>query len=223
MSSRGEEELQAPSSAPPLRPRKRPRRDEIVAEATRLFAERGYEGTSMGDLAACVGLRKASLFHHFESKDTLYATVLTQLVDSVGAAMFAAMAAEGSFVERLDRLSEAITGILGAEPHAARLLMREAMDWGPVVRTDLGVRIQAVLEAAVEFVSAGQREGVFDPALDARQLVITTIGAHFIPFVIDRTVEAFVGQSPFGQPFIEARKRCVRDQVRSVMLVPALR
>jgi AcrR family transcriptional regulator len=42
------------------------RKEEIVAEATRLFAERGYEGTSMGDLAERVGLRKASLFHHFE-------------------------------------------------------------------------------------------------------------------------------------------------------------
>ena len=58
------------------RKRKRLRKEEIVAEATRLFAERGYEGASMGDLAERVGLRKASLFHHFPSKDVLYATVL---------------------------------------------------------------------------------------------------------------------------------------------------
>ena len=58
--------------------RKKLRKEEIVAEATRLFAERGYEGASMGDLAERVGLRKASLFHHFASKDVLYATVLGQ-------------------------------------------------------------------------------------------------------------------------------------------------
>ena len=82
------EKTDAPPSSrsgivPAGRKRKRLRKEEILVEATRLFAERGYEGASMGDLAERVGLRKASLFHHFPSKDVLYATVLTQLMDSV--------------------------------------------------------------------------------------------------------------------------------------------
>ena len=81
-----------PSSGLGGRKRKRLRKEEIVAEATRLFAERGYEGASMGDLAERVGLRKASLFHHFPSKDVLYATVLTELMDSVKVAIMTATA-----------------------------------------------------------------------------------------------------------------------------------
>ena len=208
---------------PPASPRKRKklRKEEIVAEATRLFAERGYEGTSMGDLAECVGLRKASLFHHFESKDTLYATVLLQLIESVQGAIIGAVAAEGSFIERLDALSNAITGILGAQPHAARLLIREAMDWGPVMRDQLAGRVQTLLGAAVEFAKAGQREGVFNPALEPSQLVITLIGIYFIPFLIDRTVEGLAGQSPFEPPFIDQRQRNVREQIRLLALIPA--
>ena len=117
--------------------RKKHRKDEIIAEATRLFAERGYEGASMGDLAERVGLRKASLFHHFASKDVLYATVLGQLVDGVQRAVLTAATSEGSFEERLDALSDALTTTLGAQPYAARLLVREVMDWGPVVRGGL--------------------------------------------------------------------------------------
>ena len=71
------------------------RREEILGAATRLFAERGYEGTSMGDLADVVGLRKASLFHHFASKDVLYSTVLSNLLEDVFRAISYALTAEG--------------------------------------------------------------------------------------------------------------------------------
>jgi AcrR family transcriptional regulator len=200
--------------------RKKLRKEEIVAEATRLFAERGYEGTSMGDLAERVGLRKASLFHHFESKDVLYATVLSQLLEGVQTAIVGAARSEGSFVERVDALTDAITGMLGQEPHAARLLIREAMDWGPVMRDKLANSIQEVLRAAVEFAKAGQKEGVFNPQLDAHHLIVTLIGIYFMPFVIDRTVEEFAGMSPFQAPFVETRRREVREQIRRLVLVP---
>lgn len=202
-----------------LRKRKKLRKEEIVAEATRLFAERGYEGTSMGDLAERVGLRKASLFHHFESKDVLYTTVLSQLIEGVQGAIVGAADAEGSLAERLDALTDAITGMLGAQPHAARLLIREAMDWGPVMRDQLATTIRAVLAASVEFARKGQREGVFNPDIDAEHLVISLVGVYFIPFVIDRTVEGFVGRSPFDKTFIDERRRTVRDQVRKLVLV----
>ena len=52
------------------------RRSELTREAARLFAERGYHGTSIGDLAEALGVQKASLYHHFASKqELLYATM----------------------------------------------------------------------------------------------------------------------------------------------------
>ena len=52
------------------------RRDELTREAARLFAERGYHGTSIGDLAEAMGVQKGSLYAHMASKqDLLYATM----------------------------------------------------------------------------------------------------------------------------------------------------
>jgi TetR/AcrR family transcriptional regulator, cholesterol catabolism regulator len=52
------------------------RRAELTREAARLFAERGYHGTSIGDLAQALGVQKASLYAHISSKqDLLYATM----------------------------------------------------------------------------------------------------------------------------------------------------
>jgi AcrR family transcriptional regulator len=49
------------------------RRSELTREAARLFAEKGYHGTSIGDLAAALGVQKGSLYAHIASKqDLLY-------------------------------------------------------------------------------------------------------------------------------------------------------
>lgn len=209
--------MTATSKAGPTK-RKKLRKDEIIAEATRLFAERGYEGASMGDLAERVGLRKASLFHHFASKDVLYATVLGQLVESVQRAVVTAASSDGSFEQRLDALSDALTTTLGASPYAARLLVREVMDWGPVVRGGLGRTIQDVLVGSLEFARAGQREGVFNSELDATQAIVSIIGVHFMPFAIGDLIEKFTGTSPFQVSFVEDRKAAVREQIRLMIL-----
>src|SRR5215831_17270238 len=80
----------------------KPRKEEILDVATRLFAERGYEGTSMNDVAARVGMRKASLFYHFATKDALYEAVLDRLIESLGSALRAAYEGVGSFAERVE-------------------------------------------------------------------------------------------------------------------------
>jgi AcrR family transcriptional regulator len=52
------------------------RRSELRREAARLFAERGYHGTSIGDLAEALGVQKATLYAYIESKqDLLYETM----------------------------------------------------------------------------------------------------------------------------------------------------
>ena len=52
------------------------RREELTRQAARLFAEKGYHGTSIGDLAAAMGVQKGSLYAHISSKqDLLYETM----------------------------------------------------------------------------------------------------------------------------------------------------
>ncbi|HKY25405.1 MAG TPA: TetR/AcrR family transcriptional regulator [Gaiella sp.] len=59
------------------------RREELVDVATRLFAERGYHGTSMADLAAAMGVQKGSLYSLTDSKQELLVTIARE-----GAAAF---------------------------------------------------------------------------------------------------------------------------------------
>ncbi|MHA6793365.1 TetR/AcrR family transcriptional regulator [Pseudonocardia bannensis] len=73
----------APAAGEPARPaareaRTRLRREEIVAAAARIFATAGYHNVGMRDIADAVGIRGASLYHHFPSKEEiLYAVCLS--------------------------------------------------------------------------------------------------------------------------------------------------
>jgi len=72
------------ASAPPRSAEPEVRR-RLVAAATRLFAERGYEASSVSDIVAAAGVTKGSLYHYFQAKDDLlveiYNRVLARLLD----------------------------------------------------------------------------------------------------------------------------------------------
>ncbi len=64
------------------RDKERPsRRAEILEQARTLFLDKGYAGTSMSALAKACGIQKASLYHHFPSKEALFVACVTEGYD----------------------------------------------------------------------------------------------------------------------------------------------
>lgn len=56
-------------------------KEQILVEGTILFAKKGYAAVSMRDLAEAIGIKPASLYNHFESKEALWEAVLEQAYD----------------------------------------------------------------------------------------------------------------------------------------------
>src|SRR6266581_9542197 len=63
------------------------RRSELTREAARLFAEKGYHGTSIGDLAKAMGVQKGSLYSHINSKQDLLYETMREGADAFHAAL----------------------------------------------------------------------------------------------------------------------------------------
>jgi TetR/AcrR family transcriptional regulator, cholesterol catabolism regulator len=84
------------------------RRSELTRQAAKLFAEQGYHGTSIGDIAKALGVQKASVYAHIESKqDLLYETMRD------GAAAFhAALDAIPEDARPVDKIRLALRGHL---------------------------------------------------------------------------------------------------------------
>ncbi len=76
-------------------------REHVVAVATELFAERGYEGTPIEMVLNESGLSRGALYHHFKGKDALFEAVVDTLEDDVGARTLEAAGASETPVEAL--------------------------------------------------------------------------------------------------------------------------
>ncbi len=218
--ARGEEGAERPNTLVTPTPTGT-RKDAILDEATRLFAERGYEGTSMADLAERVGLRKASLFHHFASKEQLRKAVLERLVQRVTATLAKAAtdpASQGdAFDKRVDAITDAVVGMLAEQPYAARLVLREAMEWNADSKDTLCEAFAESMRVGEKFLTAGQQAGVITTC-DSKQLVASLMGMHLLPFALGGMMERFTGNAPWSDAFVTARRQAVRDQVRSLLL-----
>jgi AcrR family transcriptional regulator len=96
------------------------RRDVILREAARLFGEKGYENTSMRDIAAAYGILPGSLYHHFRSKDELFVAVYAAGIDEIIDAVDKATRDEPDPWRRLEAACEAhLTTLLDRTGHAA--------------------------------------------------------------------------------------------------------
>jgi AcrR family transcriptional regulator len=56
-------------------------RDTILEKALELFTGKGYVGTSMDDIAKAVGIRKASLYSHFDGKESIFSEIFNNILD----------------------------------------------------------------------------------------------------------------------------------------------
>src|SRR5947209_18450737 len=100
------------------------RRTELTRAAARLFAEKGYHGTSIGDLARALGVQKGSLYAHIESKaDLLWEAA------SEGAAAFHAgldgVPDEGPVVDRIRAALRAHLRVVSEQLDVATVFIRE--------------------------------------------------------------------------------------------------
>ena len=78
-------------------------RDHIRQVAAALFNQRGFNGTSMADLAAAVGVTKSSLYHHFPSKQSLLSEIIDLTVNRVTPLLREVAESDLPVVERLHR------------------------------------------------------------------------------------------------------------------------
>jgi AcrR family transcriptional regulator len=87
MSSMTEQQAARPQQAAPGKrvAQGRATRGQLIEVATGLFADRGYEGTSIEAVLAAAGVSRGALYHHFASKEALFRAVLEAVSDRVTA------------------------------------------------------------------------------------------------------------------------------------------
>lgn len=106
--------------------RGRPGHDQaaVLRTAIELFNRKGYDATSIGDVAEELGVTKSAVYHHVPSKEHLLAEALDEALRELEAAVAAAAAAEGSAYERLQGVVRRSVRVLVEHQPAVTLLLR---------------------------------------------------------------------------------------------------
>jgi AcrR family transcriptional regulator len=99
------------------------RREELTRIAARLFAERGYQGTSLADLAEELGVQKPSLYHHIASKEDLLWEVAWEGAQAFQAALDSVP--PGPATERIRRALRAHLAVVATQLDVATVFVRE--------------------------------------------------------------------------------------------------
>jgi len=135
------------------------RRAEILRVAGDLFQARGYAAVSLSDIAAGVGVTKATILHHFGSKEGLYAAVMRQSLVLIGAAVRQTAAGVGTTVEKLQTFAYVAIVLVDADADLDGMMRDADEHLSASWQREIAEAHAAILSAVEDVMRAGMARG----------------------------------------------------------------
>jgi AcrR family transcriptional regulator len=211
-----------PAAAPDIRRRDaEASRRAILDAAEQLFAQRGYERASLGEIGRRAGVSAALPAYFFGGKEGLYEAVLERLLaereerlEPLAARAAVEFERNGELRPALELLIDGYIDFLRERTALVRLMGREALDGGRHLAPGPRHSV-AVAGGLARFVrSLSPAPG---PSVDPEQLLITTVALCFFPIEHNDTMLAAMGLDATSEHFAAARKRHVVDVLERVL------
>ena len=157
-----------------VEPRKPYDIDSLSDIALRVFAERGYDGASMDDVARAAGITKASIYHHVSGKEALLERGLTRALDALDAILAEDGACSGTAV---DRLRHIVTRVAQTTLHLlSELTVLFRVRGGTNAERDALQRRRRFDRTVSDLIAQAQSDGAVRDDLDARLIARLIFG-----------------------------------------------
>ncbi len=144
-------------------------------EAVRLFAENGFQGTSVQAVADAVGIKNPSLLYYFGSKEQLREEVIDDMLGHWKNELPRLISKSTTSRDRFASLVESVVEFFAEDQNRARLFVREMLDRpseiGERIREHLGPWIQLI----ADYINMGQQSGIIKADVDAEYYIFQVI------------------------------------------------
>lgn len=152
------------------------RREEILAAATRVFAEKGLANAKISDIASAAGLSHGLVYHYFTSKDAVFGAIVDQMIEKIDAE--AEADADLPAFERLVRAIDRSRLRICAGALDPGRVVSQAMMQGQLpldIQQRVLQHLASLHQRVAERVAQAQRDGDLDPDVDPAELASALI------------------------------------------------
>lgn len=157
----------------------------ILSEARQLFAERGFDGVSVNDIAKAAGISKANIFHHFGNKESLYMEVLNASLSEFHALAEHLQPQRAPIRQRMQHFLQAHSAHMQEYPQSAQVVLRELLEDHSEVTQQLAEQTtNAQFRQLLALLQEGQQAGEIRADVNLTALMIMMIGSVVFPFQI---------------------------------------
>jgi len=147
-------------------------RERILRAAEVVLGECGYHGTRLHDIASRVGIRKASLFHYFPSKEDLHHAVMEEWFGEIEQVIRRELEGSGTPLEKVRSLAETYVDMVMAHPDRTKILLRQSLGDAPA--SHWPQEPQRLLRIVSDFIAESQKAKMIAP-IDPHALVLSVV------------------------------------------------
>ncbi len=155
-------------------------RRRIIQAAAELFVHKGFNGTSISDLAEAVGLTKGAIYHHFENKDAIFFAVVDMVRHDWNRAVVRDVMKAKNALDRISVLLDNHARVVRENPTLCLVMASLVTDIDLDDNSDFAVALVEVYEELTAFieriVQKGQTAGEIRSDLDARMVALNIVG-----------------------------------------------
>jgi AcrR family transcriptional regulator len=134
---------------------------KILKAARAVFAENGFNGTHVDEIARRAGVNKATLYYQIGDKDTLYANVIHQVIGNTAQGIAEAVAKVEHPEEKLKAYINFMAHTVDKNPELPPIMMREIASGGATLPKLVVEDIASVVTILIGILDQGKKEGVF--------------------------------------------------------------
>ncbi|MBO3749475.1 TetR family transcriptional regulator [Streptosporangiaceae bacterium NEAU-GS5] len=150
--------------------RDEPVRQRLLSEATRLFAERGFESTSVQEIVSAAGVTKGAMYHYFDSKDDLLHEIYGRVLRMQMERLTHFADSDASVSERLHAAATDVVATSVANLDDTKIFFRSMHQLAPDTQKIVRAERRRYHERFRDLVAEGQRDGVFTADIPAEMV-----------------------------------------------------